>query len=161
MDTLSQLKKTFVWNTLANTRILTAIEEAAADAAAVTLLSHALTAEYIWFLRIEGFDTTTRDVWPTLSLGECRERCGENDAIIGAYLAGASEEELARDVSYRNSRGEAFTTAVADILAHVTHHSAYHRAQINRRLRECGAKPAVVDFISFARGEWPEADAQS
>ncbi|MCZ7556592.1 MAG: DinB family protein [Bacteroidia bacterium] len=160
MDTLSQLKKTFVWNTLANKRVLAAIEEAAADAAVVTLLSHALMAEYIWFLRIEGFDTTTREVWPALSPAECRERCGENDAIISAYLTSASEAELARDVSYKNSRGDAFTTSVADILTHVTHHSAYHRAQINRRLRECGAKPAVVDFISFARGEWPETGVQ-
>jgi uncharacterized damage-inducible protein DinB len=157
MNALSLLKKNFVWNTLANMRILAAIGEAGADADALHLLSHALIAEYIWFLRIEGFDTATRDVWPALSIGECRERCSENDAIIGAYIAGATEAELGRSVSYKNSRGEAFTNVVADILTHVTHHSAYHRAQINRRLRECGAQPAVVDFISFSRGEWPEA----
>ncbi len=149
-------RKTFRWNTLANLRVIDAIQTAGMDDAATGLLSHSLTAEHIWFLRIEGFDTRTRDVWPLLSLNECRDRCAENDAIAADYFAKASAVELDRSIQYRNSKGESFTGIISDILTHVSHHSAYHRAQINRRLRELGAVPAVVDFISFSRGEWKE-----
>lgn len=157
MHVAAVFRKTFEWNTLANLRIISAMQLAGPDDTCVELLSHCLTAEHIWFLRIEGFDTRTREVWPQLRLNECLERCRENDAIAAAYFSNATDAELSRTVQYRNSKGEIYSGIVSDILTHVSHHSAYHRAQINQRLRKAGAAAAVVDFISFTRGEWTEA----
>ncbi len=156
MDTSAHYRKIFRWNVLANIRMIDAIAPEGNNDALVELLSHILAAEHIWLLRIEGFDTRTREVWPLLALTECRERCLENNAIVMRYLANAEEEDLARIVTYSNTKDEAFSNSVADILTHVTHHSTYHRAQINSRLRALGAAPAIVDYISFARDSWQD-----
>jgi uncharacterized damage-inducible protein DinB len=154
MHIVTYIQNTYQWNSQANSRIIDAIATSGTDGGAVELLSHLLMAEHIWFLRIEGFDTRTRDVWPLLSLHECRERYRENASIADAWLEKATPADIQRQVDYRNSKGEAFSSTVADILLHITHHSAYHRAQINLQLKSAGTPPAVVDYISFARGEW-------
>ena len=41
------------------------------------------------------------------------------------------------------------TCTLAETLQQVTMHSAYHRGQVNARLRELGAQPPLVDFIAW------------
>lgn len=40
-------------------------------------------------------------------------------------------------------------STLAETLQQVTMHSAYHRGQVNTRLREIGAEPPLVDFIAW------------
>lgn len=49
---------------------------------------------------------------------------------------------------------------LAETLQQVTMHSAYHRGQVNTRLREVGAEPPLVDFIAWVwlgkpTAQWP------
>ncbi len=39
--------------------------------------------------------------------------------------------------------------SLAETLLQVTTHSAYHRGQVNARLREIGGEPPMVDFIAW------------
>ena len=52
---------------------------------------------------------------------------------------------------YKNSKGEAWTSSVLDVLTHVVMHSAYHRGQIASVMRAGGGTPAYTDFIHAAR----------
>jgi uncharacterized damage-inducible protein DinB len=55
--------------------------------------------------------------------------------------------------------------SLGETLMQVTMHSAYHRGQVNARLREVGAEPPLTDFIAWVwhgkpAATWPE-QAQS
>ena len=52
---------------------------------------------------------------------------------------------------YTNSRGEAWTSTVEEILTHVVIHSAYHRGQIASDVRASGGVPAYTDYIHAVR----------
>ena len=63
----------------------------------------------------------------------------------------ADEAELQRLVSYSNSLGNAYDSAVHDILTHAVVHASYHRAQVATRLRDHGFEPVNSDFITYCR----------
>ena len=90
-------------------------------------------------------------VWPELNVQGCAD--GLLDASRGwaDYLRDDTAARLADTVSYTNSKGEAWTSTVEDILIHVTIHSAYHRGQIASDLRAAGLEPAYTDYIHAVR----------
>ena len=49
-------------------------------------------------------------------------------------------------------------TSLAETMLQVTTHSAYHRGQVNARLREIGGEPPMVDFIAWVWLGKPKAD---
>lgn len=59
--------------------------------------------------------------------------------------------QLSQAVSYKNSKGELWTSTVQDVLTHVLMHSAYHRGQIASQMRANGQTPAYTDFIHAVR----------
>jgi uncharacterized damage-inducible protein DinB len=118
---------------------------------ALTLYAHVVNAERIWLLRIQGVDTNAMEIWPSLTLEECRTLTYETGTLYAAYLEDATDAELERFVQYRNQTGAEYRTRVFDILTHVSLHGAYHRGQIATRLREAGIEPVNTDFITFVR----------
>jgi uncharacterized damage-inducible protein DinB len=48
--------------------------------------------------------------------------------------------------------------SLAETLLQVAMHSAYHRGQVNARLREIGGEPPMVDFIAWVWLGKPKAD---
>ncbi len=87
-------------------------------------------------------------------IASLRAACGIDAKALefNALLSGAGADKLEQPVSYRNSAGDEFKSAVRDILAHVALHGSYHRGQIAALVRAAGTKPASTDFIAFARG---------
>jgi uncharacterized damage-inducible protein DinB len=86
------------------------------------------------------------------------------------YLDSLSEEALAQVVALpwaemvaaRIGQTPAAST-LAETLQQVTMHSAYHRGQVNARLRELGVEPPLVDFIAWVwlgkpPAPWPTGD---
>jgi uncharacterized damage-inducible protein DinB len=85
--------------------------------------------------------------WPDLTLERCEARLRQISRGLGEALIGSGT----RTVAYTNSKGEAWTSTVEDILIHVTIHSAYHRGQIASDLRAAGLEPAYTDYIHAVR----------
>jgi len=110
-------------------------------------MSHILGAELLWLSRMEGVPSKL-PVWPELTVEQCQ-----------AFLSKLSSElehlehlgPLDRPVSYRNSKGEPWTSTVEQILTHLVIHSAYHRGQIASDLRSSGQEPAYTDYIHAVR----------
>jgi uncharacterized damage-inducible protein DinB len=67
---------------------------------------------------------------------------------LGTQLPSGS---LNDQVEYRNSKGQAWSSRVEDVLTHVLFHSAYHRGQIALQMRASGMEPAYTDFIHAVR----------
>jgi uncharacterized damage-inducible protein DinB len=70
---------------------------------------------------------------------------------MGEYFSQLSSSALAEKVIYKNSKGEAWSSTVHDVLTHVALHSAYHRGQIAGLMRARGYAPAYTDFIHAVR----------
>lgn len=149
VDSISRL---FAYTWWADRRVLALLDGSrVGESRSLDLLAHVLNAERIWLLRIEGVDTTPMEIWPALSVAECRTLAAGNEAAYPRYLDSLAEAEHARRVRYRNQTGAEFVTSVADILTHVALHGAYHRGQIAAELRAQGHVPVNTDFITFVR----------
>jgi uncharacterized damage-inducible protein DinB len=67
------------------------------------------------------------------------------------FIDEINEEELSKEISYVNSKGEKFTNTIQQIMTHVINHSTYHRAQVAAAVRQLGHSPAVSDYIVYCR----------
>ncbi|MDQ2870418.1 MAG: DinB family protein [Acidobacteriota bacterium] len=113
------------------------------------ILAHLVGTGRLWLSRIHRTEKAV--VWPDLSVDESASGLEDLAARWSALLRGSGPDELSRLASYTNSKGEPWTSVVADILMHVVIHSAYHRGQIATVLREAGHDPAYTDFIEAVR----------
>jgi uncharacterized damage-inducible protein DinB len=88
-----------------------------------------------------------------------------NYAELKEYLKDLASMELERPVvmpwikmfEARMGR-EADVPSFHETLLQVAMHTAYHRGQVNTRLRELGAEPPLTDFIAWVWLGKPEAD---
>lgn len=136
----------------ADTRVLEGLRSApGSDPRALTLYAHVLGAEHMWLSRIHERPARVA-IWPTLTLDECAALSTENIAGFRALVNDLAPAELAREVAYRNSAGDAFRNTVEDILVHVALHGAYHRGQVALVVRGAGGEPSPTDYIAFVRG---------
>jgi uncharacterized damage-inducible protein DinB len=90
-------------------------------------------------------------VWPELDVKGCQEQLGELSRLWNDYLELITAGDMLLTVSYKNSKGEPWTSSIVDVLTHVVMHSAYHRGQIASHMRESGQTPAYTDFIHAVR----------
>ena len=111
------------------------------------LTSHTLNAHHIWNHRILG-TLPTFSVWQELGLEQLQCINTENFEKSIQIL---HQKELDENISYTNSKGQAFTNTVTDILFHIINHSTYHRGQIISLLKEEGLPPVITDYIFYKR----------
>jgi uncharacterized damage-inducible protein DinB len=90
-------------------------------------------------------------VWPDFTFEQCEAQITEMARLWREFLGQLSPAGLSEKISYKNSKGEPWTSTVEDVLTHVVLHSAYHRGQIAGQVRASGEAPAYTDFIHAAR----------
>jgi uncharacterized damage-inducible protein DinB len=95
--------------------------------------------------------TPTLAVWPLLTIEQCKLQVDQLPGLWQNYLTSLGEAGLPRSLTYKNTKGESFTSQPQDILLHVVMHSAYHRGQIASDMRAAGFTPAYTDFIHGVR----------
>lgn len=124
-------------------------------------LAHLLVAEWVWLERWRGRSPQTAadaelyykgvmkefgaDKFPAVT--DIRQRWGTVEQGVRDYLAGLTEDALARPVTYVNLKGEKWSYALWRVLLHVVNHQTYHRGQVTTLLRQLGAPAAQVDFL--------------
>lgn len=156
MDTLEHLKHLLAYNIWANRKMIDAFAAQALDENVLTearrFMSHLLLAEREWFARLDGKDSTGFDFWQSLSIDDCRKLHARNEEDYTRLLASvSSDDDLNRNVSYKNSKGVSYQNTIREILTHVFHHSTYHRGQVATAMRANGSTPAYTDYIAFIR----------
>jgi len=152
---MTDWKRLIAYDAWANREALASLR-AAADppAKAVRSLGHLVGAGRLWLARIEGSRESPPAVWPALSLHEAADGVEELAERWRKLARGLDEAALARIVRYTNSKGEPWSSSVADILMHVVIHGGYHRGQIASELRAAGFTPAYTDYIEAVRRGW-------
>jgi len=150
MTMLAHILRLFVYDDWANREVLVAIRVAGSPGRPLKLMSHILSAERLWLERMKGLGQTF-PVWPDFSLQQCAEQAAGLALLWKEFLSPANEAALSVPVSYKNTKGESFTSQKEDVLLHVITHSAYHRGQIAAEMRAAGFTPAYTDFIHAVR----------
>ncbi len=140
----------FAYDHWANRAVLTALQATGADDRSLALLGHILAAELLWLERMKQ-EPQSSPVWPKATLENSAANVDNMGRLWREYLGTITENDLIETVSYRNTKGELWTSRVADVLTHVILHSAYHRGQIASHMRSIGKTPANTDFIHAMR----------
>lgn len=143
--------RSFAYDHWANREVLAAFKRiGVAPEKSVRWLAHIIAAEDLWLARLMSEDRHVV-VWPTLDVAECERYLHEQITEWDGYLAKLTTDILTSTITYRNTKGEAWTNTVQDILTHVPMHSAYHRGQIAADLRANGHEPPYTDYIEAVR----------
>lgn len=150
MNLIDHLRRQFAYDEWANREVLAAIRRGAADERSLQLMSHILSAERLWMERLKQ-QPKSSPVWPKSSLERCEAQAAELARLWQKYLSPMTADDLSKSIPYKNTKGEAWTSTIVDILTHVVMHSAYHRGQIASHMRATGQTPAYTDFIHAVR----------
>ena len=121
------------------------------DSKALELFSHILIAQTIWLDRISQNRISFESPWIKLSTEELEPLSQKSYNDWKNYLENIGEAEFSKFVEYKNVKGNTFINKLSDIIAHVFNHSSYHRGQIAQHVNKSNGKPAITDFIAFAR----------
>jgi uncharacterized damage-inducible protein DinB len=149
MNVAEFLRRQFVYDGWANREVLNAIRTAGREnKRSLQLMTHILAAERVWMERLKQ-EPQSVPVWPEPDLSKCEAESERLPSLWIQYLSGVTD--LTQAISYKNSKGEAWTSSIGDVLTHVVMHSAYHRGQIASHMRENGQIPAYTDFIHGIR----------
>jgi uncharacterized damage-inducible protein DinB len=141
----------FAYDDWANRECLRAIRTSGPGAGgAVGRLAHILSAEKLWLERLRQ-QPQSMPVWPVSTLEECSALADEMASAWRNYLEGLTLAGFDEAIAYRNTKGEAWSSRVQDVLTHVLMHSAYHRGQIAVEIRAAESEPAYTDFIHAVR----------
>lgn len=152
MELLEHLRRQFAYDDWANKEVLAAIRDEAAELPSrpLHLLAHILSAERLWLERLRQ-QPQTMPVWPPGTLDECEIQLAELSELWKRYFDRTTAPALEDTIAYKNSKGEAWSSTVLDVLTHIIMHSAYHRGQIASLMRAAGGTPAYTDFIHAVR----------
>ena len=118
---------------------------------------------YLCLLRSESVPYPDRKKFK--SLANLTEWARDHYAESLSLLKGLSDEDLEEIIlipwskMFENEIGSvAGATSRGEIFYQITSHSQYHRGQINRRIRELGNKPPLVDYVGWKWKHSPVAD---
>jgi uncharacterized damage-inducible protein DinB len=115
-----------------------------ADEFLLKRMSHILLGEDAWFRRMAGVGTDP-NVWSVLTFDQMRERLAQHCDVYDSLL----RSDLSRVVDYVRFTGEQYRSPISDILVHLSHHGAHHRAQMATHISAQGVTPINTDFIQF------------
>lgn len=153
MTASDRLRRLFEYDSWANDRVLGVLKEQADfeyTEKTITLMSHLMAAQELWYRRIKGLNITDFEVWPNYTIAKLNEMAVSFERRWLALIDEA-ETDLDRVISYKNTSGTAYETMLSDILHHVVIHGQHHRAQIATWMREGGIAPPATDFIFYTR----------
>ena len=152
---LAHLQRLFAYDEWANSEVLSSFQKAGSGTPEKSLkwLAHILSAERLWLERLTT-QSQTHPVWPDFTLEQLSKEITDLARLWKEYLSSLGEDGLTRSLTYKNTKGESWTSVKQDILMHVVMHSAYHRGQIASAMRAAGFTPAYTDFIHGVRQGW-------
>jgi uncharacterized damage-inducible protein DinB len=115
-------------------------------------LAHIVGAEWLWLRRWLGESPSGFPDWVARPVMEdLRARRSAVEQERDTFVAGLSDLDLERVISYRTLAGQAFSDPLGDLMRHVINHSTYHRGQVATQLRHLDIKPPSTDLIVFLR----------
>ncbi len=113
-------------------------------------LAHMAGAEWVWLSRWQGVSPS--EIWNAdtfADLAALRARWQEIEGERHQILEGLTTDELHRELSYRNIKGDMFTLPLVQQMQHVVNHATLHRGQVVGMIRQLGITPPAVDLLFY------------
>jgi uncharacterized damage-inducible protein DinB len=122
-----------------------------ADKSVLDTLVHVYAADRIWLARVLGepratfIDPEDRDLgllqaeWPAL-LQRWK-----------LWLRDLNDVDVLQPISYKDTKGNPYSSPLWQIILHVVNHGTHHRGQVSGFLRAMGHTPAPLDLIAYYR----------
>jgi uncharacterized damage-inducible protein DinB len=146
----SYFLKLYQYNHWANKKVINCLKaQQVMDEKILTLMSHTLSALFIWLARIQDQSTEPFPLWKKYELDELENMASTIGQNWLAFIE--ANENFNRELVYNNYVGLPYKNNVENIMIHLVNHSTYHRAQIAILLREKGFEPVNTDFITYDR----------
>jgi uncharacterized damage-inducible protein DinB len=155
-----QLRKLFQFNDWAWGRTFSSVnslDEAAYhasrqlfDGTVHKTLVHCLSAEYIWLERCNG--RSPNALFDPRDFADARaieERWTEITSGWWSLLSDLDDADFKHLITYRNTRGEAYSLPLKDICQHVINHATEHRSQLTPYLFAAGYPTDPLDYMLF------------
>jgi uncharacterized damage-inducible protein DinB len=147
---MADYARLFAYDRWANEEVLRALANIAKPPQrSMKLIAHIVGTQHVWYTRMMGTPTTV-PVWPEWTL---QQTAGEADEMLRRWkgLIARGDEFLRGEFSYKNTKGEQWTSSNDDVLMHVVMHGAYHRGQIAADIRASGNEPPYTDYVQATR----------
>jgi len=154
----ADFQRLFAYDTWANREVLASFRKSGSGPKSVKYMAHVLAAEQLWLDRLNGHDQKVA-VWPELDINQCESMASELGTAWQEFLESIGERGLSKTITYKNSKGENWSSRADDVLMHVIMHAAYHRGQIASDTRAAGFSPVLTDFIHAVRQNYLEKSA--
>lgn len=127
------------------------LHENSGDAEPRKLAYHILMAYDLWYRRILGGDLSGLKMGGDMPLNEIEQYA---HSVYDKWTEAMREgkiEDFEKVISYTDLMGNQQSNSIEDVIIQITHHSAYHRGQIQTRLKQAGVAPVKNDLIVYYR----------
>ena len=124
-------------------------------------LVHTMSAQWIWLQRWKGVSPRVPLRASDFSdLDAIRAHWGALEKETRDFVEGLGEAELARVISYTNTRGEEWAYPLWQVLVHQVNHATQHRSEAAMLLTQMGHSSGDLDLLVYmdavnARKETP------
>ena len=108
-----------------------------------------------WLGRIVDTSNPNVPLWGEASLEQVESWMPVIDARFESVVAEVEANGAQRVVEYTNSRGDAFTSSVEEMLTHMLLHSTQYRGEAAAFLNEAGHRVPDLDYIFWLRAGEP------
>lgn len=115
------------------------------------LMAHLLGAQQIWLSRCKGENLLTGPIWPDWKADAFKQIIADNHRAWMSFLADKIDDDFDQKITYRDMKGNEFSSRLSDMITQVTNHGTHHRAQIGQLLKEEGKNLPITDYIFYIR----------
>lgn len=153
------MKKQYDYHVWANEMMLRHIETLPEDlflkttdlgfSAIAEVFGHLAAAEDVWLARLNGETPPPLTPKPFQSVEETRRYMDEQQERSREYISNVNDWETV--INYRNTKGQAFSNTIIEIMQHMINHGTYHRGNVTTMLRYHGYPGTTTDYIAFVR----------
>jgi uncharacterized damage-inducible protein DinB len=142
-------EKWYQYNAWANRKVIECLErQLVTDEKILSLLSHIISAQFIWLGRFKNQPIDQYPLWKSYPLTELKEMAKTAATQWNTFVL---EGDIDRVLKYNNYTGQYFENQIEQIMIHLVNHGTYHRGQIALLLRQKGWEPVNTDYITYDR----------
>lgn len=116
------------------------------------MLTHIYAADWVWLERWKGNSPSAMPGEADLTtLVDLRARWDPFEKEQRRFIEALKPADLKREMAYKDTRGNAFSSPMWQMLQHVPNHATHHRSEIATMLTMVSGSPPSTDLIHYYR----------